>query len=141
MADKPKPADSCSGCGYKDKTNPEKPGWLLCRRHAPSPGQEEFRVAHWPWVKPSGRCGVGVALGDGGWTSCYQCGHWSPGAEPDFRGQNRPKEWWAQAGICYANAPWPSDEDGRKTFWRVTGALEGCGDAATVQAEGKPEPA
>ena len=80
-----------------------------CRRHAPSPGQDPFEVAHWPNVRPNDRCGSGAAVMDGtgpGLVWCRSCAHWfQPNGEPvkpDYR-QGLSADWWPRVAIAHAS--------------------------------------
>lgn len=112
----------------------------LCRRHAPSPGAEEFEIVYWPKVKPDDRCGHSAAITDGTGPAavrCETCIHWyQPGDEPvqpDYR-QGLSAEWWARSGFCTRNAPAPSPEEDRRAFWRITHADAACGDGDAIPA-------
>ena len=82
------PAD-CASCAYRPVL--PLPG-TSCRRHAPTPRQDEFDLVYWPKVGRNDRCGDGAALGDGTGPSvvaCQACIHWhqpngSP-VKPDYR--------------------------------------------------------
>lgn len=133
MADMGPPLpQNCAACVYY-------PPGGTCRRHAPSPGTEAFELVYWPKVKPIDRCGSGAAAGDGdgpGVVRCETCIHWfqpgGVGIKPDYR-QGRSVEWWASSGYCTRFAPSPSSENDRKTMWRVTSAIDGCGDGQAVE--------
>ena len=138
MADMGPPLpQNCAACVYY-------PTGKTCQRHAPSPGTEAFELVYWPRVKPADRCGSGAAVGNGdepdapGVVACQACIHWyqpgGAGIKPDYR-QGRPVEWWASSGYCTRFAPSPSSENDRKTMWRVTSAIEGCGDGQVVQQD------
>ncbi len=125
---------NCAACVYRPPDG-------TCRRHAPSPGTEAFELVYWPKVKPTDRCGSGAAAGEGdgpGVIACQSCVHWyqpgGVGIKPDYR-QGRPAEWWASSGYCTRFAPSPSSENDRKTMWRVTSAVEGCGDGQAVEQD------
>ena len=137
MTDTPTLPASCADCVYRP-SHP-LPG-VSCRRHAPSPGEEEFEPVHWPKVLPDDRCGSGAAVGDGtgpGVVSCQACMHWYQprglAVKPDYR-KGRSVEWWAESGYCTRLAPSPSAEEERKIFWRVTHASESCGDGDAAQS-------
>ena len=83
--------------------------------------------------------GVGAAITDGtgpGPVPCQGCFHWlQPGGQavvPDYK-KGLPDAWWAGAGLCTRFAPSPSNEEGHRTAWRVTNAIDGCGDGAAVR--------
>ena len=133
-ADADLPAN-CGACAYRPPF--PLPG-TFCRRHAPSPGQDEFDLVHWPAVKATDRCGDGASLGDGtgpGVVACQSCIHWhqpdGQPVKPDYR-KGLSAEWWAAGGYCTRRAPAPSAEDDRKVYWRVTHAADSCGDGAQV---------
>ena len=105
-----------------------------CRRHAPSPGHEEFEVAHWPKVRQNDRCGSGAAVTDGTGPCvvlCGSCAHWlQPDGEPvrpEYR-MGLTVEWWAASGYCTRLAPSPTVDEDRLVHWKVTHATDGCGD-------------
>ncbi len=134
MTDKPLLAPCCNLCVYY-------PPGGFCRRHAPTPGQDEFDLVHWPKVKPADRCGDGVALSDGtgpGVVACQACLHWhQPDGQPvrpDYR-KGLPIKWWAASGYCTRRAPSPAAEDDRKVYWPVTHAADSCGDGAQVDVD------
>jgi hypothetical protein len=52
---------NCGACAYRPPL--PLPG-TFCRRHAPSPGQDEFDIVHWPKVRPTDRCGDGAQVDD-----------------------------------------------------------------------------
>ena len=127
---------NCSFCAYY-------PSGGTCQRHAPPPGTEAFELVHWPKVKPIDRCGSGAAVaaddGNGpGITRCESCIHWfqpgGVGVKPDYR-QGRSVEWWASSGYCTRFAPLPSSEADRKTLWRVTASVDGCGDGQAIEQD------
>jgi hypothetical protein len=134
--------DTCAECVFFRKG--EKV-WGTCFRRAPSPGTDaqaqEFEVVHWPGVRPNQRCGLGVKIGNSKGPNIVPCGRcvhwWQPERRPispAYR-SGLPREWWEGSGYCTRNAPGPSTETGRRTFWRVTHAAQGCGDgldASTV---------
>ena len=116
--------------------------WGTCFRHAPSPGTDaqEFEIVHWPGVRPSQRCGVGVKIGDGngpGVVPCARCVHWwQPDGQPvspAYR-SGLSREWWEGSGYCTRYAPGPSTDAARRTYWRVTHAIQGCGDGLDASA-------
>lgn len=126
---------SCADCVYKPAEQP------TCQRHAPAPGTDTFRIAQWPLVKPTDKCGAGAAIGNGSGPSIIQCAwcvYWlqpeGQGVVPDYR-QGRPRAWWEQSGYCVRFAPSPSTEEDRKTHWRVTNAHGGCGDGEHIPVE------
>lgn len=97
----------------------------------------------WALVKPTDQCGAGAAVGDGTGPSVTGCAwfiHWlqpeGQRTEPDYR-QGLPRDWWEQSGYCIKLAPLPSAEEDWKTYWRVTGAHDGCdkGERIPMQAE------
>ena len=113
----------------------------LCQRHSPPPTTESFEVARWPLVRPTDRCGVGAAVGEGSGpsvTGCAWCIHWlqpdGQGGEPDYR-QGLSHDWWEQSGYCTKLAPSPSAEEDHKTYWRVTNAHDGCGAGEQMQEQ------
>ena len=123
---------NCAACVYR----PSELGF--CQRNPPSPTSEAFEITRWPLVKPTDRCGAGAAVGDGtgpSVTGCAWCIHWlqpeGQGIEPDYR-QGLPRAWWEQSGYCTKLAPSPSAEEDRKTYWRVTGAHDGCGEGERI---------
>ena len=131
MTDRPPLPASCSVCVYYSAQG-------ACLRHAPAPGQDEFDIVHWPRVRPTDRCGVGAAITDGtgpGPVPCQGCFHWlQPGGQavvPDYK-KGLPDKWWEGAGLCTRFAPSPSTDEDRKVYWRVTNAMDGCGDGAAV---------
>lgn len=131
----PRPA-SCSACVFQ-KREPSR-----CHRHAPGPGEEEHEFVHWPLVLPTDRCGRGAvheAKPDAPHiVSCRDCVHWyQPDGNPvqPVTRRGRPQAWWDQSGYCTWAAPSPSTDMPRKTRWRVTHALEGCGDGEQVELE------
>ena len=132
MTDQPKLPASCRLCVYFGSSS-------ACLRHAPSAGQEEFEVVYWPRVAPDERCGSGAAVTDGtgpGVTRCQSCVHWwQPNGEPltPYSKQGLRDEWWAKTGYCTRYAPSPSPEEDKRTRWRVTNGLDGCGDGAAVE--------
>lgn len=127
---------NCAACVYY-------PPGGTCRRHAPSPGTDKFELVYWSKVKPIDRCGSGAAVGnddrDGpGITRCESCVHWFQpngiGLTPYSR-QGRSVEWWASSGYCTRFAPSPSAEADRKTLWRVTASVDGCGDGQASEQD------
>jgi len=56
------------------------------------------------------------------------------GVKPDYR-QGRSVEWWASSGYCTRFAPSPSTEADRKTLWRVTASVDGCGDGQAIEQD------
>ena len=130
MSGSPLPAD-CAACVYFPSL--PAPGGR-CRRHAPSPGHEEFEVAHWPKTRPIDRCGAGAAVTDGTGprvVPCRSCAHWlqpnGAPVRPDYR-KGLPVEWWAASGYCTRLAPSPATDEDRRVCWKVTHAADGCGD-------------
>ena len=108
----------------------------LCRRHAISPGNEQYEVAHWQRVKPTDRCGDGATIieaeaDDPRIVPCDLCMHWfQPDGQPitpDHR-HGLGHDWWSNSGLCTRWAPSAVTEEDRRAFWRVTHASDGCGD-------------
>jgi hypothetical protein len=131
------PAD-CASCAYRPVL--PLPG-TSCRRHAPTPRQDEFDLVYWPKVGRNDRCGDGAALGDGTGPSvvaCQACIHWhqpnGPPVKPDYR-KGLSVEWWAASGYCTRRAPAPATEDDRKVYWPVTNAADSCGAGAQVEVD------
>ncbi len=135
MSDKDHPPDSCAGCGYHLPTKE-------CRAHSPHPGHdEEFVVALWNFTKDTDRCSAGTTTKQ--WGPCDDCTKWAqPGGKPlnPVYKQGLPDEWWEQSGLCTANAPGATSNEGLWTFWKVTsayshkGSIGGCGDGDSVSA-------
>ena len=130
MSKTPPPAN-CAACVYFGAL-PVRDG--RCRRRAPSPGHEEFEVTHWPKVRRTDRCGAGAAITDGIGPRVVRCGtcvHWfRPNDEPvrpDYR-KGLPVEWWAMSGWCTCQVPSPGTDEDRHVHWKVTHAMDGCGD-------------
>ena len=125
-----------------------------CHRHAPGHSDEPFVLAVWPKVRVTDKCGSGSIRApkkEGGSKKkdtieiipCRDCIHWdSPegGLKPELR-RGKPREWWAEAGICTYGAPSPRDDEFRKTYWLATHATEGgCGDGVPVQVDESADP-
>ena len=53
---------------------------------------------------------------------------------PDFEA-GLPDEWWARAGLCTYAAPFPSDDETRRQYSRVTNGLMGCGEGTAVEGQ------
>ncbi len=68
-------------------------------------------------------------------TGCAWCIHWlqpeGQGIESDYR-QELTRAWWEQNGYCMKLAPSSSADEDRKTYWRATGAHDGCGDGERI---------
>jgi hypothetical protein len=136
--DKAKLPDSCAVCVYFVPLLPDS-GRVsrttgTCIRHAPSVGDDQYSLVHWPIVVRTDRCGVGAAAGDGTGpqpTRCNSCLHWfQPSGEavtPDYR-KGRSADFWLQTGFCTRFAPSPSAEEAKRMYPAVTHALEKCGD-------------
>src|SRR5690349_2539771 len=122
---------SCAQCIFLEPTRTTGAREVnLCRRHAPSPGDEEFIMSRWPLVKLTNRCGAGATPEDPDAderpdddaptkTACTDCIHWlqpEGGVMPDVK-RGLPASWWADAGYCTRFAPSPSGEEDQKTFW------------------------
>ena len=124
---------NCGGCGFR------RQGQSPCRRHAPSPAEEEFLLTHWPPVRETDRCGDGTDAGESdAQVRCGRCVHWYlPNGEvlaPPVR-YGRSRDWWGQAALCTRSAPSPGGDEHRRVFWRVTHESEGCGDGEAVPVE------
>jgi hypothetical protein len=124
----------CGVCAYHTRQE--------CRRHAPQPGHdEEYVVTRWNFTKDRNRCGEGSTTKE--IVACDDCIHfYQPNNEPlwpDYK-QGLPDEWWAQSGLCTANPPGATMNEGLWTFWRVTstypiqGVGGGCGDGVSITA-------
>jgi len=125
--------ENCGECSYFRRDT------ARCRRHAPTPGAEEYELPFWPKVRPGDRCGMGAALAAlENPVACGRCIHWwQPGDRPlapPYR-QGQPAEWWQRTGLCTRFAPSPSTDDYRRTFWKVTHAADGCGDGETPKVQ------
>lgn len=122
---------NCAACVFY-------PPGQTCRRHAPSPGTEEFDLVYWPRVSPTSRCGSGAAATDGegpGIVLCQACVHWyqPPGGIKPYTRQGKSVGWWTEAGWCQRFAPSPSSENDRKVYWKATNGLaDGCGDGQAI---------
>ena len=137
--------DSCAACTHFLAVQPDQGGMPrntgTCRRHAPSTGTEPFELVHWPAVGRDDRCGVGAEVGDETPQPvlCNACRHWQQPVIPDYR-QGRSQDWWQQAGLCRRFGPSPSAEESRRVRWRVTHALDRCGDSQDAdEDEAQPE--
>ena len=132
MADHPLPT-SCAVCVFLLSKE------TRCHRRAPAPGRDEFELVFWPKVHANDRCGDGAAIADGDGPAlvvCQTCAYWhQPGGEPvkpHYR-SGLSVEWWAESGFCTKSAPVPaSDDDYRRTHWKVTHAANQCGDGRTM---------
>jgi hypothetical protein len=121
------PARNCGECVYWTRLR-EQIG--LCRRHAPRASLRSDEVAHWPQTREREVCGEGRVGALRACVSCPQCVHWrrpSAGLNPVDRG-DMSMGWWARAGLCVRDAPWPSAEPGPRCFWRATGESDACGE-------------
>lgn len=132
IPDRPK---SCSECIYR-----RSDGHILrCRRHAPSPRNEEHEPTYWPVVSQDDRCGLG-SLGNNPkaqHVECETCIFWQypdGGIKPRFPG-GLSDDWWKGSGLCRARAPAPgTDENEDPAYWPVTHFLHGgCGDGVTIE--------
>jgi hypothetical protein len=131
----PPPPANCAACVYFASLS-VRDGH--CRRHPPSPGHEEFELAHWPKVRPIDRCGAGAAMTDGTGPRVVRCGtcvHWyRPNDEPvrpDYR-KGLSVDWWSASGFCTCLAPSPGTDEERHVHWKVTHAADGCGDGGAA---------
>ncbi len=140
MSDQPTLPASCHVCVYYGSE-------AACRRHAPSRTTEQFEVTRWPPQPPGDRCGKGAAVVDEGGPGivlCQTCIHWwqpeGRPVAPDFKA-GLPDEWWERAGFCTHADPFPSDDETRRQYSRVTNGLGGCGEGTAVEVQASAQPA
>ena len=74
---------------------------------------------------------------------CQTCIHWwepdGRPVKPDFKA-GLPDAWWTCAGLCTYAAPFPSDDETRRLYSRVTNGLDGCGEGTAVEGQESAPP-